>query len=67
MRRGGWRKGWVALTVSGKAIVCPLAGGGKVEFEVVFVVDRSNEGFAAGVLPQAVAGARRLPGGHPKS
>lgn len=65
MRCCGWRKGWIALSILAKAIVCPLAGRGKVEFEVVFGVDRSNEDFTASVLPQTIAGARHLVWRHP--
>ena len=34
--------------------VCPLAGRGKVEFPVFLYVDRSNEGFAAGMQPEVI-------------
>ena len=50
----------VALPVVGKAIVGPLQGGREVEFSVFLAVDRSNEGFAAGVLPQTIGSRGRL-------
>ena len=50
----GRDEGLVADTVVGEAIVCPLAGRGKVEFPVFLYVDRSNEGFAAGMQPEVI-------------
>ena len=55
-----WRDRWnepkIALAAGGEAIVCPLAGRREVEFTVFRAVDRSNEGFETGVLPQTIAG-----------
>ena len=65
----GRDEGLVADTVVGEAIVCPLAGRGKVEFPVFLYVDRSNEGFAAGMQPEVIfcrccclPGSRMSPG-----
>ena len=52
----GRDEGLVADTVGAEAIVCPLAGRGKVEFPVFLSVDRSNEGFATGVQPEVIFG-----------
>lgn len=52
--RGG-DKACVAYSIIAKAIACPLAGGGEIEFVVFPAVDRSNESFAAGMLPEAVS------------
>lgn len=54
LRSGRDNEGWVTHPVVGKAVVCPLSGGGEIEFPVFPTVDRSDEGFAASVLPETI-------------
>lgn len=58
-RGGRGNKCCVAYSVIAEAIVCPLARWREIEFLVFQAVDRSNEGFAAGMLPKAVGGRSR--------
>ena len=58
--RAGRDEGFIAYSVVGEAIVGPLTGRGEIEFPVGRLVDRCNEGLAAGVLPELIFGGRWL-------